>query len=106
VKSFNLKLPEDKVVDLVSKNRDTLRRCIYNLDAQSCFVAAQASIDRLLDIYTEKHSAWAEREISSTFDSESHNVTLNNAKFKKEFIEATLSDLRRIRSELLEVACQ
>ena len=106
MKSFNLKLPEDKVVDLVSKNRDTLRRCIYNLDAQSCFVAAQASIDRLLDIYTEKHSAWAEREINSTFDSESHNVTLNNAKFKKEFIEATLSDLRRIRSELFEVACQ
>ena len=106
MKSFNLKLPEEKVIDLVSKNRDTLRRCIYNLDAQSCFVAAQASIDRLLDIYTEKHSAWAEREINSTFDSESHNVTLNNAKFKKEFIEATLSDLRRIRSELLEVACQ
>jgi hypothetical protein len=105
VKSFNLKLPEDKVVDLVSKNRDTLRRCIYNLDAQSCFVAAQASIDRLLDIYTEKHSAWAEREINSTFDSESHSVVLNHSKFKKEFIEATLSDLRRIRSELLEV-CQ
>jgi len=58
-----------------------------------------------LDIYTEKHSAWAEREINSTFDSESHNVTLNNAKFKKEIIEATISDLRRIRSELAEV-CQ
>ena len=105
MKSFNLKLPEDKVVDLVSKNRDTLRRCIYNLDTSSCFLAAQASIDRLLDIYIGKHSAWAEREINSTFDSKSHNVTLNNARFKKEIIEATISDLRRIRSELAEV-CQ
>lgn len=95
MKSFNL-----KVVDLVSKNRDTLRRC-----AQSCFVAAQASIDRLLDIYIEKHSAWEEREINSTFNSESHSVVLNHSRFKKELIEATLSDLRRIRSELLEV-CQ
>jgi hypothetical protein len=103
VKSFNLKLPEDKVVDLVSKNRDTLKRCIYNLDTQSCFVAAQASINRLLDIYTEKHSAWAEREINFTFDSESHSVVLNRSKFKKELIEATLSDLRRIRSELDEI---
>ena len=105
MKSFNLKLPEDKVVDLVSKNRDTLRKCIYNLDPQSCFIAAQASIDRLLDIYIEKHSAWLEREINSTFDNESHNVVLNHAKFKKELIEVTLRDLRRIRSELLEV-CQ
>ncbi len=80
MKSFNLKLPEDKVVDLVSKNRDTLKRCIYNLDTQSCFVAAQASINRLLDIYTEKHSAW---EINFTFDSESHSVVLNRSKFKK-----------------------
>ena len=105
MKSFNLKLPEDKVVDLVSKNRDTLRRCIYNLDTSSCFLAAQASIDRLLDIYIGKHSAWLEREINSTFDSKSHNVTLNNARFKKEIVEATISDLRRIRSELAEV-CQ
>ena len=105
MKSFNLKLPEEKVIDLVSKNRDTLRRCIYNLDTSSCFLAAQASIDRLLDIYIGKHSAWAEREINYTFDSKSHNVTLNNARFKKEIIEATISDLRRIRSELAEV-CQ
>ena len=105
MKSFNLKLPEEKVIDLVSKNRDTLRRCIYNLDTLSCFLAAQASIDRLLDIYIGKHSAWAEREINSTFDSKSHNVTLNNARFKKEIVEATISDLRRIRSELAEV-CQ
>jgi hypothetical protein len=105
VKSFNLKLPEEKVIDLVSKNRDTLRRCIYNLDTSSCFLAAQASIDRLLDIYIGKHSAWLEREINSTFDSKSHNVTLNNARFKKEIVEATISDLRRIRSELAEV-CQ
>jgi len=105
VKSFNLKLPEEKVIDLVSKNRDTLRRCIYNLNPQSCFIAAQASIDRLLDIYIEKHSAWLEREINSTFDNESHNVVLNHAKSRKEIIEATISDLRRIRSELAEV-CQ
>lgn len=103
MKSFNLKLPEDKVVDLVSKNRDTLRRCIYNLDTQSCFVAAQASIDRLLGIYTEKHSAWAERKINSTFDSESHSVVLKHSKFKKELIEVTINDLRRIHSELAEI---
>ena len=53
MKSFNLKLPEDKVIDLVSKNRDTLRRCIYNLNTTNCFMAAQASIDRLLDIFEE-----------------------------------------------------
>ena len=105
MKSFNLKLPEDKVIDLVSKNRDTLRRCIYNLNTTNCFVAAQASIDRLLDIFEEKHSAWSEREIFSTFDTSSHSVVLNHSKFKKETIEATISDLKRIRKELDEV-CQ
>lgn len=105
MKNFNLKLPEDKVVDLVSKNRDTLRRCIYNLKPTDLFVAAQDTIDRLISIYEEKYSAWSEREIISTFDCSSHNLVISHSRHKKEIIGATISDLKRIRKELNEV-CQ